>query len=96
MGKYIVKRLLLIIPVILCVAVLIFSILYFVPGDPVEIKYGTSLTIEQKEAYRTEMGLNDPFFVQLHHLCWTKAVTFGTGWPGVILSPGKISLWKNR
>jgi len=65
MGKYIVKRLLLIIPVILCVAILIFSVLYFVPGDPVEIKYGTSLTMEQKEAYREEMGLNDPYIVQL-------------------------------
>lgn len=65
MVNYIIKRLLLIIPVILCVAILIFTILYFVPGDPVEIKYGTSLTMEQKEAYREEMGLNDPYWVQL-------------------------------
>lgn len=65
MVRYFIKRLLLIIPVILCVAILIFTILYFVPGDPVEIKYGTSLSQEQKEIYREEMGLNDSYWVQL-------------------------------
>lgn len=34
MGKYIGKRLLLMIPVVIGVAITIFTIMYFVPGDP--------------------------------------------------------------
>ena len=37
MGKYILKRLLQMIPVLLAVAILIFTLMYFVPGDPVQI-----------------------------------------------------------
>lgn len=65
MGKYIVKRLLWMIPVVLGVAVLIFTILYFTPGDPAVMILGSTATVEDLEAFRESMGLNRPFFVQL-------------------------------
>ena len=44
MGRYVLKRLVLMIPVILAVAVLIFSIMYFVPGNPASLIAGSLLT----------------------------------------------------
>ena len=47
MGKYILKRLLQMIPVLLAVAILIFTLMYFVPGDPVQIMLGDSAASEE-------------------------------------------------
>lgn len=65
MWKYIVNRLLWLIVVAVCVAMLIFVIMYFVPGDPARMILGSEATVEELEAYREYLGLNDPFVVQL-------------------------------
>lgn len=65
MGKYILKRLLWMIPVILGVAILIFTIMYFTPGDPVDIILGTEATAEAKEQLSHSLGLDQPYLVQL-------------------------------
>lgn len=65
MWKYIVKRLLWMIPVLLGIAVVIFTIMYLCPGDPATAILGNSATPAAIAAKRTEMGLNDPYFVQL-------------------------------
>jgi len=65
MGRYILRRLLQMIPVILGVTILIFTILYFIPGDPVRMLLGPEPTPAQVEAKRQEMGLNDSYFVRL-------------------------------
>lgn len=65
MAKYIIKRLLLMIPVIICVAILIFTIMYFTPGDPVKMILGSEATAEQIAVKRAEMGLDQPYLVQL-------------------------------
>lgn len=65
MVRYILKRLLLMIPVILLVAIVIFTILYFVPGDPAAIILGSTATMDEINALRETMGLNDPYLVQL-------------------------------
>lgn len=65
MGKYLIKHILWLIPVILGVAILIFTIMYFVPGDPATIILGTSATQQDIEALRESMGLNEPYIVQL-------------------------------
>ena len=44
MGKYIAKRILWLIPVIMGVTFLIFTIMFFIPGDPVVIMLGSSAT----------------------------------------------------
>ena len=65
MGKYLVKRLLWMIPVLIGVAVLVFVIMYFVPGDPASLILGSDATVAELEAKREQLGLNDPFIVQL-------------------------------
>jgi ABC-type dipeptide/oligopeptide/nickel transport system permease component len=65
MGRYILKRLLWMIPVILGVTILIFTIMYLIPGDPAKMMLGADSTPEQVEAKRQELGLNDPYFVRL-------------------------------
>jgi len=54
------------IPLLLAVTVVIFTIMYFVPGDPVSIVSGAEvLTQEQLDTIRTTMGLNRPYHVRL-------------------------------
>ncbi len=64
MLRYIVKRLLLLIPIILGVAAIIFALKTFTPGDPARQILGNDATPEQVEAKREELGLNDPVVVQ--------------------------------
>lgn len=64
MFKYIVKRLLLLIPIILGVAAIIFVLKTFTPGDPVRQILGNEATQEQVEEKREELGLNDPVVIQ--------------------------------
>ena len=65
MGKYIIKRILLMIPVVLGVAILVFTMMQLAPSDPAEVVLGTTATVEQKDAWREEHGLNDPYIVQM-------------------------------
>lgn len=64
MYKYILKRILLLIPVILGVSFLVFTIMSFTPGDPAQLILGESAPKQAVEQLRLEMGLNDPFIVQ--------------------------------
>lgn len=64
MGKYVLQRLLLVIPVLLGATLLVFTIMNFAPGDPALILLGPTATEEQLAKTREEMGLNDPFFVR--------------------------------
>ena len=64
MVRYIVKRLIYMIPVLLGVVFLIFVVLYFTPGDPADIILSPQATMEVRDAWRDQFGLNDPFFVQ--------------------------------
>ena len=58
MHRYIIKRLLMLIPVLLGVAFIIFAIMNVAEGDPVYQVAGPDATEEQLEALREEMGLN--------------------------------------
>ena len=52
MGKYIAKRILWLIPVIMGVTFLILLIMFFIPGDPVVIMLGSSATPAEIEQAR--------------------------------------------
>lgn len=65
MIRFIGKRLLQMIPVLLLVATLIFSILYLVPGDPAQIMLGSTASEYELAEMREQLGLNRPFIVQL-------------------------------
>lgn len=64
MLKYIVRRVLMMIPVIIGISFLIFAIMNLTPGDPARLMLGESASNEDVEALREEMGLNDNFFVR--------------------------------
>lgn len=64
MLRYILKRLLLMIPVLLGISFILFSILNLTPGDPARAMLGEGATEEDVQQLREEMGLNDPFFVR--------------------------------
>ena len=65
MWRYVLKRLLVLIPVIICVAIVIFTLLYFTPGDPAEAILGSSATPEQLAEKRHQLGIDQPYVVQL-------------------------------
>lgn len=64
MAKYIIRRLLWIIPVMLGVVLIVFTIDRFSPGDPVAAELGGTYTQEQYDAKKAELGLDRPFVVQ--------------------------------
>mgnify|MGYP000868609830 FL=1 len=74
MLKYVVKRILSLVPVLIGVAFIVFSLLYFTPGDPARMVLGDMATEEAIEAFRETEGLNDPFIVQFGRYLY-KAVT---------------------
>lgn len=61
MLKYILKRLLMFIPVVLGVLFVTFTINYFSPGDAAIATLGSEASQEALESFREENGLNDPF-----------------------------------
>ena len=59
MGKYILKRILLMIPVILGVVILVFTLMQLTPGDPAASILGAEATVEDIAALRAKMGLDN-------------------------------------
>ena len=70
MLKYIAKRLLAMIPVILGVTLIVYLIMSLAPGDPARTILGEQATEEQVNELREEMGLNDPILVQYFRYIW--------------------------
>ena len=68
MYKYVIKRLVALIPVILGVIFIIQLILYLSPSDAAVVILGNNYTVEGAEAVRESLGLNRPFLVQFFSL----------------------------
>lgn len=78
MHKYIISRLLATIPTVVAISILVFSMLHFVPGDPVRamfVESGGGVTQEQIEQIRHLYGLDKPVHIQ--YLDWMKKVLRG-------------------
>lgn len=75
MIKYIFKRILQMIPVILITSLLIFWAMGLTGGDPARQVAGERATEEQVEQIREEMGLNDPFIVR--YIDYVKGMVVG-------------------
>jgi len=73
--RYVVRRLLLLVPVLLGVSVIIFMVLHLAPGDPAEIMLGSQATQADLERLRAELGLTEPLYVQYVH--WLGLVARG-------------------
>ena len=65
MLRYIGRRLLILIPILLAVIVIIFTINFCTPGSPAISILGGSATPEKLAEVEHEMGLDRPYFVQL-------------------------------
>lgn len=64
MLKYIGKRLLWMLPVVLGISFILFTIMDLTPGDPARVILGEYASQEDVDALREEMGLKDNFFVR--------------------------------
>ena len=64
MGRYLVRRLLLTIPVLLGVATLVFALIHLVPGDPVQSMLGEGASQEEVVELRHRLGLDRPLPAQ--------------------------------
>ena len=74
MRKFIVGRLLSIIPVLIIVSVVIFSVVHLTPGDPAASILGDEATVEDIAALRAKMGLDKPVVEQ--YFVWIYICTF--------------------
>jgi peptide/nickel transport system permease protein len=70
MGRYVLRRLLATVPVLLLVSLLTFALLWLVPGDPASMFLDTSATQEALDRVRREMGLDQPFLVRMGDWYW--------------------------
>jgi peptide/nickel transport system permease protein len=61
---YILRRLVLLIPVILIVGLVVFTLVHLTPGDPAAVILGDQATPEDIDQLRDQLGLNDPLPVQ--------------------------------
>lgn len=64
MHKLIIKRIIMLIPVVLGISFIVFAILSLTPGDPAQLILGADADPQLLEQKRIELGLNDPFFLR--------------------------------
>ncbi|MBY7144874.1 ABC transporter permease [Virgibacillus sp. NKC19-3] len=67
MFKFIIRRLIQTIPVLIGVSIIVFSLMHLIPGNPAQIMAGESAPKETVEAMEERLGLNDPLPVQYFH-----------------------------
>jgi peptide/nickel transport system permease protein len=68
--RYLITRLVAAIPVLFGASIVVFAMLAFIPGDPVDVILGASggaITSDQRTALREQLGLNDPLPVRYAH-----------------------------
>lgn len=75
MGRYIVRRIALMVPVAFLASVILFVLLKLTPGDPVYVILGERATAENYQALRHDLGLDDPLPVQYLH--WVGHIAQG-------------------
>jgi len=75
MRWYIIKRLLMLIPVLIGVSIISFSLIYFAPGDPARAIAGEHASQQLINAIREKYGLDKPLYVQ--YAIWFKNVLQG-------------------
>lgn len=81
MGKYILKRMLMLIPVLIGVIFIVFFIMSLSPVNPAEVILGDGATEESIAAKEEELGLNDPFFVRFgNYVVDLVQGDMGVGW----------------
>ena len=70
MGRYVARRLLETIPLMIIISIVVFMFIHLIPGDPAKTLAGVEAPLEEVEAIREELGLNDPLIIQYFN--WVK------------------------
>lgn len=89
MAKYILKRILLILPILLGVVVIVYSIINMVPGDPARRILGISATQEAVDQLNHELGVDQPFLVRLFTYIKNLVTKFDLGTSYQYMKPVK-------
>ncbi len=93
MTAYLIRRILATIPVMLFVATGVFLLLFLTPGDPVSVILGPDARPEQIEALRRQLGLDQPWYIQLG--LWYARLAQGNLGESIFLSrPVTVAIWE--
>ena len=79
MGRYVLKRLLWVIVILLAAGIVAFTLMYLTPGDPAELMLGAEATEEVLAAKRAELGTDRPYIVQLGTYMYNAFLRFDFG-----------------
>jgi peptide/nickel transport system permease protein len=77
MVRYLAKKLIILLVLLLLVSIAIFSVLFVLPGDPAQIMLGINATPETLANLRAELGLDKPFRAQ--YADWIYSLISGRG-----------------
>jgi peptide/nickel transport system permease protein len=75
MRQYVLKRLLLVVPTLLLVSIIVFSLNHMLPGDVVVLMFEEKAYAKDLEALRAKLGLDRPLYIQ--YFSWIGQVTGG-------------------
>ncbi|UCH24771.1 MAG: hypothetical protein JSV66_12575 [Trueperaceae bacterium] len=77
MYHFVTRRILILVPLLITISILVFSMIQLVPGDPVTMMLGeySVATAENIQVLREQLGLDKPLYVQY----WTYFFIFASG-----------------
>src|SRR5215467_11898658 len=106
MFAYIIRRILATIPVMVVVALFVFSLLHLSPGDPAAIIAGDTATADDIARIRQKLGLDEPLYIQFGTWVWallhgdlgisTLIVSVLAAIPMGVLAAWKAGTWIDR
>ncbi|MCI2049536.1 MAG: ABC transporter permease [Lachnospiraceae bacterium] len=82
MARYIIKRLLIMVVIVWCAAIVVFTLMYLAPGDPARILLGSEADDNVIQMKRVALGIDKPYLMQLGIFMYKTFVKFdfGTSW----------------
>ena len=93
MHRYVIRRFLLMLPVLLGVSLLVFTMMYFSPGDPARIILGETATDADVTALRHDMGLDKSFLEQYFDYVGKAAFRLDLGTSYLTRRPVATEIW---
>ena len=75
MSRFLVRRLLLTLPVLFFVSVIVFSLISLIPGDPARVLLGEEVSTDALEVLRKQLGLDRPLHIR--YLYWLGRIVKG-------------------
>src|SRR6266446_6849632 len=83
MRQYVLKRLLLVVPTLLLISIIVFSLIRLIPGDVVVLMFEEKAYAKDLDALRAKLGLDRPLYMQ--YFSWVGQVVQGnlgeSWWP---------------